>query len=262
MSAFLAAFWAETLKARRSRLSWLSIAGLSILPAVAGLFMAILKNPDQARALGLISLKARLAAGAADWPTFYMMLTQGAAIGGAMLFAIIAAWVFGREFSDHTAKELLALPTPRWVIVSAKLALMAVWILLLTLWIAGLGLVIGTAVEIPGGSVDLNWTAFESLLGISLLNFLLMPFVALFASVGRGYLPPVGWALLTVMLAQISVVLGWGDWFPWAVPALFSGMAGPRAEQLGAHSYLAVGLAFVAGVALTVVWWRGADQAR
>jgi len=260
MSIFLAAWWAEALKARRSPISLLSAAAFSILPVVAGLFMVILKNPDQARALGIISLKAQLSAGVADWPTFYQMLTQGAAIGGAMIFAIVAAWMFGREFADHTAKELLALPTPRWMIVSAKLVLMALWILALTIWIAGLGLVIGTLVDIPGGSRDLSWNSFQSLLGIAALNFMLVPFVALFASIGRGYLPGVGWAMLTVVLAQIVVVLGWGDWFPWSVPALFSGMAGPAAESLGAHSYAIALLAFVIGSALTIVWWRAADQ--
>jgi ABC-2 type transport system permease protein len=91
---------------------------------------------------------------------------------------------------------------------------------------------------------------------------MLMPFVALFASAGRGYLPPLGWAFLTLTLAQIAAVLGWGDWFPWSVPALLSGMAGPRAEQVGMHSYVLVSLAFITGIAATIAWWQGADQAR
>jgi ABC-2 type transport system permease protein len=123
MNALLSAFWAETLKARRSKVSVLTAAGFLILPLMAGLFMIILKDPERARAMGLISVKAQLAAGVADWPTFFGMLTQGTAIGGAFLFAIITAWVFGREFSDRTAKELLALPTPRAVIVGAKFIL-------------------------------------------------------------------------------------------------------------------------------------------
>ena len=96
----------------------------------------------------------------------------------------------------------------------------------------------------------------------ALLTFMLMPFVALFASVGRGYLPPLGWALLTVALAQVAAVMGWGDWFPWCVPTLFSGMAGPRAELLGPHSYVLVALTFVAGLVGTVIWWQSADQSR
>ena len=75
--------------------------------------------------MGLIGAKAQLTAG---WPIGRPSLTflsMGIAGGGAILFALITAWVFGREFSDHTAKELLALPTPRWVIVGAKFVLIA-----------------------------------------------------------------------------------------------------------------------------------------
>jgi ABC-2 type transport system permease protein len=68
--------------------------------------------------------------------------------------------------------------------------------------------------------------------------------------------------VLTIVLAQIAAITGWGDWFPWSVPALFSGAAGPRAELLGIHSYILVLLAGVAGLAATFYWWRTADQTR
>jgi ABC-2 type transport system permease protein len=90
----------------------------------------------------------------------------------------------------------------------------------------------------------------------------MLPFVALLASIGRGFLPPFGWTMLTVVLAQIAAITGWGDWFPWAVPALFSGAAGPRADLLGVHSYVMVVLAGLLGLAATFYWWRSADQTR
>jgi len=262
MKTLLSAFWAEALKARRSKVSRGTTVGFLILPFIGGLFMLILKNPERARAMGLISMKAQLAGGVADWPTYFAILLQGTGIGGAMLFAFITAWVFGREFSDHTVKELLAIPTPRGFIVGAKFVLTALWILGLTLMIFMIGLGIGAAVDIPGWSLYLARTSFWSILLTALLNLMLMPFVAFFASAGRGYLPPLGWALSTLALAQIAAILGWGDWFPWSVPVLVSGMMGPRAEQVGLHSYLVVLLVFIAGIAATFAWWRGADQAR
>ncbi|MSP14783.1 MAG: ABC transporter permease [Chloroflexi bacterium] len=262
MNAFVAAFWAEALKARRSKITLLTAVGFLLLPFAGGLFMVILKNPAQARAWGLISTKAQLTAGVADWPAFFGMLSLGTAGGGAILFALITAWVFGREFSDHTAKELMALPTPRWVIVAAKFVLTALWILGLTLLIFVVGLGIGTAVDIPGWSAELAATSFWTMLLTALLTFMLMPFVALFASAGRGYLPPLGWAILSLAFAQIASVLGWGDWFPWAVPVQVSGMVKSHADQVGLHSYLLVLGAFFGGVAATMAWWRSADQTR
>jgi ABC-2 type transport system permease protein len=262
MNTFLSAFWAEALKARRSKVSLLTAAGFLILPVVAGLFMFILKDPEQARAMGLISVKAQITAAVADWPTYFGILTLGIAIAGSILFAMITAWVFGREFSDHTAKELLALPTPRGIIVGAKFVLTALWNLGLTLFVFVIALGIGAVVDIPGWSPELAWTSLWSLMLAVLLTSMLMPCVALFASAGRGYLPPLGWAFLTMAFAQIASVMGWSDWFPWAVPGLLSTLNGPRTEPIPVHSYLVVLLVFIAGLAATFAWWRSADQAR
>jgi ABC-2 type transport system permease protein len=260
MMNFPSALWAEALKMRRSKVPLFTAIGFSIAPLMGGLFMIILKDPEAARSMGLISTKAQLLAGVADWTTFFNILSQAVAVGGAILFSIVTAWVFGREFSDHTVKELLALPTSRETIVAAKFVVIAVWTLALCLFIFGLGLVVGKLVVIPGWSTELLRSAFVNVLGSTVLTLALLPFVALLASVGRGYLPPIGWTILMVALSQIAVITGWGDWFPWAVPALFAGAVGPRAGQLGPHSYVIVILASLLGLAATFYWWRNADQ--
>jgi ABC-2 type transport system permease protein len=260
MKGFSAALWAEALKVRRSKVPLFTVLGFSIMPLMGGLFMIILKDPAAARSMGLITAKAQLVAGVADWPTFFGILAQAVAVGGAILFAIITTWVFGREFSDHTAKELLALPTAREAIIAAKFVVIAVWTLALSLFIFGLGLVIGSLVDIPGWSQQLLRRGFMDVIGTSMLTIGLLSLVALLASLGRGDLLPIGWTIFTVILAQIAAITGWGDWFPWSVPALFSGAAGPRAELIGSHSYLLVILTSLLGLAATFYWWRNADQ--
>lgn len=262
MKNFSSAVWAEALKVRRSKVLPLSAVGFSFAPLTGGLFMIILKDPAAARSMGLISAKAQLSAGVADWPTFFGILAQATAVGGAIVFAILTIWVFGREFSDHTAKELLALPTSRPAIVAAKFLVIGLWSLGLTLMIFAIGLGVGRAVTIPGWSADLARDSFWTVTGSAALTILLLPFVALLASAGRGYLPAFAWAVFSIFLAQIAAATGWGDWFPWSVPALFSGMVGPRAELLGTHSYLMVLLASLAGASATFIWWRDADQTR
>ncbi len=262
MNNFFSALWVETLKVRRSKVPLFTAIGFSITPLVGGLFMIILKDPEAAKQMGLISAKAQLTVGVADWPAFFGLLSQAVAIGGGILFAIVVAWVFGREFSDRTVKEFLALPTSREAVVTAKLVVIALWTFGLTLLAYGLGLVVGNLVDIPSWSVELLRSASVDIFGSAILTIALLPFVALLASVGRGYMPPFGWMILTVVLAQIAAVMGWGDWFPWSVPALFSGAAGPRAGLMGPHSYVIVGVACVIGLAATYLWWRKADQTK
>jgi len=262
MNNFRSALWAELLKARRSMMSSMTAAGICLLPLAGALFIFILKDPGRARQMGLISAKANLMVGVAYWPAYFGILLQGTATAGAIIFALIAAWVFGGEFSNHTAKELLALPTSRATIVAAKFVLLALWDAGLTVLLFLIGLLVGWLLDIPGWSIQLGILSLGSLMLIAVLTFMLMPLVALVASAGRGYLPPMGWAFFTLALAQIAAVLGWGDWVPWSVPALFSGAAGAEAAHLGLHSYVVVLFSFFAGVAATVLWWQRADQSR
>lgn len=262
MTNFSSALWAETLKMRRARVPLITAAGFALIPIMAGLFMIILKDPEGAKSLGLITTKAQLMAGTADWPSFFGFLAQAIAAGGMVLFAILTIWVFGREFSDHTVKELLALPTSRESIVTAKFIVILIWSLIVTLLVLGISVIVGILVVLPGWSGDLIQTSLMSIFGAAVLTIPLMSLVALFSSLGRGYLLPFGWTILTLVIANLAAILGWGDWVPWAVPGIFSGAAGPRANLLGIHSYIVVLVTGLIGLIATYLWWRGADQTR
>jgi hypothetical protein len=100
-----------------------------------------------------------------------------------------------------------------------------------------IGLLVGNAVGLPGWSTGLLWLGALNLFLTALLTLALMPPVVLVASAGRGYLPRMGWMFLTIFLAQILAATGWGAWFPWSVPPLFSGLAGPRIPGGSAQPY-------------------------
>ena len=262
MSAFLSALWTEALKARRSNVPLLASIGFTLAPLMDGFFMFIMKNPERAREMGLLSTKAQLAMSTAEWATFFSVLSQAIAIGGVIVFSIVTAWVFGREYSDHTAKDLMALPASREKIVIAKLLIISAWVFAVSIWVYLAGLLIGYLVDIPGWTGQLAWQSFLDVLATAAMTLLLMTPVAFIASMGRGYLPPLGWAVLTIFFSQIVAATGWGDWFPWSVPALFSGVVGPRSEQLGIHSYVLVLLAGILGLVATFWWWLNADQTK
>ena len=84
--------------------------------------------------LGLAGAKAQLAGVTADWPGYLALLGQTVAVGGFLIFGMTVIWIFGREFSDRTAKDLLALPTSRIAIVAAKFAVAAAWCGLLAVY--------------------------------------------------------------------------------------------------------------------------------
>ncbi|MFN2138617.1 MAG: ABC transporter permease [Candidatus Promineifilaceae bacterium] len=254
------AAWVELLKARRSKMPWLTLLAFALAPLAGGFFMFVFKDPVMARDLGLLGAKAQIVGGAADWPTYLGILAQAVAIGGFILFSLIASWVFGREYADQTISDLLALPTPRVTIVVAKFFLVVLWSATLTAAIVLIGLGVGALLALPPAGAAVFLAATERLVVITALTVLLVTPVAFLACAGRGYLPPMGAAILAVVLAQIVAAAGWGDYFPWAIPALFSGAAGETRAALGPLSFVLVLLVGVGGVAATLAWWELADQ--
>jgi ABC-2 type transport system permease protein len=210
--------------------------------------------------MGMISAKAQIVGGAADWPTYLELLAQAVAIGGILVFSMITSWVFGRECSDRTLKDLLALPTPRTSIVAAKFLVITLWAVLLALLIYGLGLLVGILVGLPSAPAAVIGHGTAVLASTTVLTVLLVTPVAFFAGIGRGYLAPIGATIFLVVLAQIVAAAGWGEYFPWAIPALHAGMVGPENAQLGVISYILVASTFAIGLAATLWWWEKADQ--
>jgi ABC-2 type transport system permease protein len=260
MTQLRTALGVELLKARRSRVPWFAAIAFTIAPLVTGLFMVILKDPAAARSLGLLGTKAALTAGTADWPTFLNMLGQAVAIGGAILFAFLTAWVFGREFADRTIRDLLAIPTSRRAVVLAKAIVVAGWGVAISAWVLAVGMAIGALVGLPGWSSDDALRALGSIVLAAALTIALQSGTALVAGIGRGYIAPLGFAVLTVALAQIVAVLGWGAWFPWSVPAILAGAGSSEVEPVTIGGVLVVLVIAGIGLAATVAWWERADQ--
>jgi ABC-2 type transport system permease protein len=247
--------WVEMLKARRSRMPLVTALGFSLIPLAGGLFMIILKDPELARRVGLISAKAQIMMGAADWPTYLGFLTMAVGAGGTIFFGLIVSWVFGREYSDRTVKDLLALPTSRSAIVAAKFVLVAAWSAVLTAMLYLVGLCVGAAVGLPLASRHVFLQSGVTLAITACLTIPLVTPIAFFASAGHGYLPPIGVMLLAMGLAQVLAILGWADYFPWSIPGMYA-----QGEALGIVSYAIVLLTGAVGAAGTFLWWELADQ--
>jgi ABC-2 type transport system permease protein len=251
--------WAECKKFSYSKVPLITMFAALIIPFVGGFFMLILKDPEMARRMGFISAKAQIA-GTADWPSYLSLLAQAVSVGGLMIFGFVASWVFGREYSDRTIKDLLALPISRNSIVMSKFIVVFIWCMMLSVFVFVLGLIVGDAVDIPGCSYETLFQGLKVFVACSLLTIFLSTPVALFASVGKGYLPPLGFMIFTLVLAQVVAAAGYGHLFPWSIPAIASGVSGSEAAVLDSVSIIIVFITSIFGLAGTVFWWRYADQ--
>jgi ABC-2 type transport system permease protein len=257
MDDLLSLTWIELRKALRSRMPLWTALGSLFMPLGIAFLIFVARNPQVSQQLGLVSAKADIVAFAAtDWPAYLRLYGEMIGAGGLILFTLILSWIFGREFADGTLKDLLAVPVRRASIVLAKYCLAALWAAGMAIVIFLAGLVTGALLHLPGGEsrVLLEGTAVAA--AASGLAILVTLPVALFASLGRGYLLPFGAAILLMLAANLVQVLGWGEYFPWAVPALFAQGSVP----LPAASYWIALLTGLAGVTGTALWWTYADQ--
>ena len=261
MKNIFSAIWAESLKIRRSKMLWATILVYLFIPFMIGVLMFVQKYPEISGKMGMIGTKASmLTLGKADWSTYFGFLTLTIAMMGIMGFGFVTTWVFSREYSDETVRDLLALPTPRSCIVLSKLIVVVIWCLLLSSILIAFGLVVGGMIQLSGWSSEIVFHSAYIFIITSLLTILLCPPVAFFASYGRGYLLPIGFVILTLIIAQFIGLVGLGPYFPWAIPALYSGATGVESAPLGIVSYIILFLTSIFGLIGTFAWWRYADQ--
>jgi ABC-2 type transport system permease protein len=255
------AVWGETLKLRRSKIGPVSLLAALVIPLVLGLFMKVLVDPLWAERFGLVTLKAQAIGTSADWSGFFSMLTQAISVGGLMIFGVLGAWLFGREFSDGTMKDLLALPVGRSVVVGAKFLVLGFWCSALAIGVWAEAIAIGGLLGIPGWSGSLLFHAAGRFFAAAALTLVLCTTFGFAATAGRGYLAAVGTLFAVLFCAQILAALGLGPWFPFSVPALMSGVAGSAGTPIGPLSYLIVVATGAAAVGATMMWWHRVDQA-
>ncbi|MDR5700916.1 ABC transporter permease [Agromyces aerolatus] len=217
MSGVGIAFAVESRKAFASRVvPWTTVILVGGLAALtAGLLFAA--------AAGDARILARLGPLADEhgWALLVGTAAQILAAGGFGACGILIAWLFGREFADGTVAGLFALPVRRSSIAIGKLAVYLTWAaavaVVLTLLLAGLGLIAGLFATDPAGSVELLRIPL-----LTMLTALLAVPAGWVASIARSVLAGIAATIVLIIAAQVSAVLGVGVWVPFVAPALWA----------------------------------------
>jgi ABC-2 type transport system permease protein len=259
MKNITAAFITECMKLRRSGIFWITIALFIFIPLMMGLMMFVARHPEIAAKLGLIGTKSTIF-GNNDWPGFMGLLTQSIAAIGYIGFGFVTSWVFGHEYTDHTIKDILALPVTRTSIVVSKFFVIILWCALLAVILYGVGFLTGQFIGLSGWSEKLFAQFTGKYFMTSFLTLLLCTPVAFFACSGRGVIAPLGFVIITLIMAQFMGLVGLGPYFPWSIPGVATAASGTEGMQIVLSSYIILAVTCLAGLAGTLAWWRFADQ--
>lgn len=252
----------EFMKLRRTKTTWATFGALSLGPLGISLFMWIVREPGRAAQMGLLGTKADLAGLEATWPSFFSMITLVVGMGGTILLSFIVAYLFGREYGNATAKNMLALPVERHWFVLAKFVVAAVWWAVLVVFVLAESVVIGLALGLPGFSVTLIVIGVGNALLAAGVSFLVVPPVAWITVWSRGEVGAIAFALTVLALGNLFGKTGWAVWFPWSIVPLLIGMVADPLQSLPTGSYVVMAATFVIGLAGTMAQLRWADNAQ
>lgn len=259
MHKLITALSVEYLKTRKSKIVVITIIFFAFIPLMMGLMMFIAGNPEIASKLGLIGTKSKLI-GTNDWAGYLALLSQSLAAIGLIGSGFVTSWVFGREHIDRTLKDILALPVNRSYIVLAKYIIVFLWCILLSLVLYIVGVSLGLLMNIPNWSTPLFSSFTQGFVLTALLTLLLSSPVAWLAGYSRGIIAPLGFVILTMIMAQFVGLIGLGPYFPWAIPGLFSVAKNEPGFQLHLSSFIILAFTFIIGYRGTLWWWQHADH--
>lgn len=261
MKILFTTLWVEYLKTRKSKIFWATILFFLFVSSMMGLLMFVQIHPEISGKLGMIGNKASmLRFGEPNWENYLTLLILGISSVGLIGIGFVTSWVFGCEFSEHTVKDILALPISRTSIVFSKFIVVVIWSIILALIYFVTGLLIGLVIGLPGWSVVIAYQFAFKYFVTSLFILLLSTPVAFLASYSRGYLVPLGFVILTLILANFVGMVGLGPYFPWAIPGLYGTPDLTDDLQLNIASYIILICTFLVGLYGTIAFWRYADQ--
>lgn len=192
-----------------------------------------------------------------SWSDFMRTGTEMLATLGVVIYGLVAAYLFGREYGERTATAVLTLPMRREFTVLAKGAVLLVWVLGLSLLSVGASAAYAAVLGLEGFSVPHLGRAVWETLQVSALLFGTLPVVALLAVAGRGYIAPMAFSGMAAWVGLGLAEAGWSRWFPWSMPAAVTGIVfGPPLQVTGLvpASWALMGAVFVAGGA-ALTWF-------
>nr|WP_298648337.1 ABC transporter permease [uncultured Proteiniphilum sp.] len=156
----------------------------------------------------------------------------------------------------------MALPTPRTKISNAKFIVYILWAIGLAFSNLLIGFIIGLLLDLPISNEYFVLGHLSNYFMTTVLTILIGIPNAFFAVWQKGYLAPLGFVALTLVFSQIIAATGYGYYFPWSIPGLYSGAGGKYKLQLNELSYIILVLTGLVGYFSTIIYWKYTDHVK
>ncbi len=238
--------YCEFLKLKRSKMFLISILGAMVAPIMvfAGLIKAKITQPEK-----IVTYWDML-----EQTNLYMLL-----LFGIIVYGVIAAYLFSREYSEKTLKSILTIPVSKEAFLSAKFLMLFIWMMIITLvaWISTLLLsIFGNAADFSGAVIIHSLK--EYFLGAMLLYLTMSPFVFITLWLKNIVTPII--AVATVVLANVALANeDLAALFPWSSPYLIASGDIEKLSYSVATAVIIIIVVFLVGIVASFAYFKKQD---
>jgi ABC-type transport system involved in multi-copper enzyme maturation permease subunit len=241
-------------KLKRSRMvMWTSLVVIGYTSIGLAMFPIIEKaqNADGSLAGGMGEVFAQAGIVEINWSTAMKFIPMGVSgAWGVLLLSLVAAYVFGRELREGTDVSTATLPVRREAVVLAKMVVIAVWTVGLSLLavLADIG-VLALYLGFDGFALSYVLRAFGETVYACLPIFLTLPLIGWLSRSRKGYMRPMLFALAAFMVSSSLMGTDAAAYVPWSMPIVAVGVTWmPLRGELTAVSWAIALVVFILGM--------------
>ena len=181
-----------------------------------------------------------------------------------IVYSVITAYLFSREYSENTLKTILAIPVRKSTFLASKFAMLLLWILFLNL-VSWIGMSVASVIlHSVFGFADFGVETpliylGKMLLGGALMFFTLTPF-AFLAIWTKGFVMPLIVSATVVMVNMLLINSDVAPLFPWTASFVIteSGFM-EQTSYSYIHSITSVAIVFILGFVLSMTYFHRKD---
>lgn len=189
---------------------------------------------------------------------FYNVNLYTVLIIGVPLYGVVTTYLFNREYTENTLKNLLTIPVSRMNFIISKTFLLFMWIMMLSIIAWGLTLTLGLFTQFDGLSRSLLLDSLKQFSMGGILLFILSSPIILVTLVMKNYVPTI---IFTVVITLINVMAGNSEHrglFPWAAAGDISNRTLPTTYP-AEYSYIIIAGTALIGFVTMMIYFRKAD---
>ncbi|WP_152658001.1 ABC transporter permease [Oceanobacillus sp. CFH 90083] len=230
----------ELLKLKRSSMFLISILGAAVAPFVVVIATFIYEPSTPFGDL------------------FYNVNLYTVLIIGVPLYGVVTTYLFNREYTENTLKNLLTIPVSRLSFIISKALMLFMWIMMLSIIAWGLTLFLGLLTQFDGLNSSLLLDSLKQFSTGGILLFILSSPIILVTLVMKNYVPTI---IFTVVITLINVMAGNSEHrglFPWAAAGDISNHTLPPTYP-PEYSYIIIAATALIGFITMIVYFKKAD---